>query len=56
MFLKKIIFEHKNRLILVSDNPEFEPYSINTNDILEIWEFTAYIGFPSKQKYKLYGN
>lgn len=27
----------KQKLTLVSDNPVFEPYSINTEDVLELW-------------------
>ncbi len=46
---KKVIREldsHKN-LILASDNTEFLPYSVSTMDVLEAWEFTAFIGFPT---------
>lgn len=28
----------KNRLTLVSDNPTFQPYSINADDVLEMWQ------------------
>lgn len=28
----------RNRLTLVSDNPSFQPYSINTDEVLEMWE------------------
>lgn len=28
----------KNKLTLVSDNPSFQPYTINYGDILEMWE------------------
>lgn len=27
----------KNKLTLVSDNPQFQPYQINTEDIVELW-------------------
>jgi transcriptional regulator with XRE-family HTH domain len=27
----------KNKLILVSDNPQYSPYNINTEDVLEVW-------------------
>lgn len=36
------------RLILASDNPEYMPYSVSVQDVLEAWEFTAFIGFPDK--------
>jgi transcriptional regulator with XRE-family HTH domain len=28
----------KNKLILVSDNPQYSPYNINTEEVLEIWK------------------
>src|SRR3954471_13888313 len=28
----------KNKLMLVSDNPQYEPYPINTEDIIEVWK------------------
>ena len=28
----------KNKLTLVSDNPVYEPYSVATDDILEVWK------------------
>src|SRR4051794_13817286 len=28
----------KNKLILVSDNPQYSPYNINTEDVLEVWK------------------
>ena len=30
--------ETRNRLTLVSDNPSFQPYQVNAEDILEIWQ------------------
>ena len=30
--------EARNRLTLVSDNPAFQPYQVNAEDILEIWQ------------------
>jgi transcriptional regulator with XRE-family HTH domain len=47
---KKIISElDKNKkLILASDNSEFLPYFVNAKDVLEAWEFVAFIGFPDK--------
>jgi transcriptional regulator with XRE-family HTH domain len=29
---------YKNKLTLISDNPQFEPYHVNPDDILEIWK------------------
>lgn len=47
---KKVICEpdSNKRLILASDNTEFLPYSVLTEDVLEAWEFTAFIGFSTK--------
>ena len=28
----------KNKLILISDNPQYSPYNINTEDVLEVWK------------------
>lgn len=28
----------KNKVTLVSDNPQYEPYSVNADDILELWK------------------
>ena len=29
---------YKNKLTLISDNPQYEPYHINPDDILEVWK------------------
>lgn len=51
---KKIVREETKRtsqinskLILMSDNPEFLPYNVELDDILEAWEMVAFIGFPN---------
>src|ERR1044072_7830253 len=28
----------KNKLTLISDNPQYEPYNVNPDDILEVWK------------------
>jgi transcriptional regulator with XRE-family HTH domain len=28
----------KNKLIMVSDNPQFEPYQMNVDEVLELWQ------------------
>lgn len=45
---KKVVSEidKNNLLILTSDNSEFLPYSVAGKDVLEAWEFAAFIGFP----------
>lgn len=34
-----------NELLLKSDNPEFETYSVDINNVLEIWKALGYISF-----------
>ena len=36
-------FKENKKLTLISDNPVYEPYEINGEDILEIWKAKAYI-------------
>lgn len=47
---KKVISEitDKEQLILASDNAEYQPYTVPIKEVLEAWEFVAYIGFPNK--------
>jgi len=47
---KKVVNEvSKNQhLLLVSDNTNYLPYSVNINEVLEVWEMVAFIGFPDK--------
>ncbi len=35
-------------LILVSDNPEFSPFTVYLDNILELWEMVAFIGYGDK--------
>jgi hypothetical protein len=28
----------KNKLTLISDNPQYEPYIVNSEDVLEVWK------------------
>jgi transcriptional regulator with XRE-family HTH domain len=45
----------KNTLLLVSDNRVYEPYSIQAEDILEVWEVKAYFStqFPDVESGKV---
>ncbi len=36
-----------SRLVLTSDNPKFSPYTVELSEILEAWEMSAFIGFPT---------
>lgn len=42
---KRIVKNNKNksRMTLVSDNPAFQPYQINSSDVLEMWQAEAVI-------------
>lgn len=35
--------QNENKLLLTSDNPEYEPYTIDYESISEIWQYYAYI-------------
>ncbi|MEA5457998.1 LexA family transcriptional regulator [Arcicella sp. LKC2W] len=47
LLFKRAIIEKnsKHSIILLSDNPNFQPFSIHFKDILEIWEMVAFIGY-----------
>jgi len=40
----------KNKVSLVSDNPAYQPYQVNTEDIAEIWMAQVIIGKVSQQQ------
>jgi transcriptional regulator with XRE-family HTH domain len=40
----------KNKLTLVSDNPTYQPYNINTGDIIELWKATLIISKTNTQQ------
>lgn len=40
----------KNKLSLVSDNPSYQPYQVNTEDILELWQAQVVIGKVTSQQ------
>lgn len=39
----------KNKLTLVSDNPSYQPYTINTEDVLEVWQAQMIISKANTQ-------
>lgn len=47
---KRVINEvtQNRRLILVSDNNSYLPYTVSINDILEAWELFSFIGFNQR--------
>ncbi|MFZ4059272.1 MAG: LexA family transcriptional regulator [Ferruginibacter sp.] len=40
----------KNKLTLVSDNPQYQPYQINSEDVLELWAAQMVISKVSSQQ------
>ncbi len=44
---KRVVKDVKmpNRVILVSDNPEFLPFTVYLSDVLELWEMVAFVGY-----------
>jgi transcriptional regulator with XRE-family HTH domain len=40
----------KNKLTLVSDNPQFQPYQVNTEDVAELWQAQMVISKVSLQQ------
>lgn len=40
----------KNKVMLVSDNPQYEPYPLNTEDIIEVWKAQMIITKATEQK------
>lgn len=43
-------FLSQEKLLLVSDNPAYDPYSIDVDNVLEIWAFAARITFEENLK------
>src|SRR5688572_12649957 len=41
---------HKNKITLVSDNPAYQPYQVNAEDILEMWQAQAVIAKVVQQQ------
>ena len=42
---KRVFQNEQNQFLLKSDNPEYEPYSIETTNILEIWKAKGILSF-----------
>ncbi|MDQ6763215.1 MAG: LexA family transcriptional regulator [Bacteroidota bacterium] len=42
--------KNKNKLTLVSDNPSYQPYQVNTADVLEMWQAQAVINKVTQQQ------
>ncbi len=54
---KRLIYKpRENKIICISDNANYPPYSIKSEDVLEIWSYTCHIDFKGSetaQKYLL---
>jgi transcriptional regulator with XRE-family HTH domain len=42
---KRIYIQNDRELLLKSDNPEYEPYTVETSSVLEIWRALGYLSF-----------
>ena len=42
--------KNKNKLTLVSDNPSFQPYQVQTDDVLEMWQAQVIINKVGQQQ------
>ena len=40
----------KNKFTLLSDNPQFQPYQVNAEDVLELWQAQVVIGKVSQMQ------
>jgi len=44
------LLENENRLLLISDNDIYSPYTLPLEDVTEIWEYYAYIGLTDPKQ------
>ncbi len=42
--------KQKNKLTLISDNPQYQPYQINTEDVVELWHAQMVLSKVSQQQ------
>jgi len=42
--------KQKNKMMLVSDNPSYQPYTVNSDDILEVWQAQMIISKANTQQ------
>ena len=40
----------KNKITMVSDNPQYQPYQVNTEDVVELWQAQMIINKVSQQQ------
>ena len=41
---------YKNKLTLVSDNPSYQPYQVNAEDVIEMWQANVVINKVTQQQ------
>ena len=41
---------HKNKITLVSDNPSYQPYQVNAEDVIEMWQANVVINKVTHQQ------
>jgi transcriptional regulator with XRE-family HTH domain len=51
IIFKRIIRDAGENLLLYSDNPAYPPFSISPEEILELWLFYAFIGYPKNESH-----
>ena len=42
--------KQKNKMTLVSDNPSYQPYSVNADDVLEVWQAQMIVSKANTQQ------
>jgi hypothetical protein len=42
--------KQKNKMTLVSDNPSYQPYTVNADDIIEVWQAQMIISKANTQQ------
>ena len=40
----------KNKITMVSDNPQYQPYQVNAEDVVELWQAQMIINKVSQQQ------
>ena len=42
--------KQKNKMTFVSDNPSYQPYTVNSDDVLEVWQAQMIISKANTQQ------
>ena len=46
---QQTLIKQKNKLTLISDNPTYHPYTVNADEVLEMWQAQVVISRTSSQ-------